>query len=85
MLIGKVTYVGNTSMEVRVDTYVENIETGIRRAINHAYLTCVHVDEDGKPLPIKYGLEVNTLSEQAEWEGGIKRNATRKHRTDNGY
>ena len=48
VLIGKVTYVGNTSMEVRVDTYVENIETGIRRAINHAYLTCVHVDEDGK-------------------------------------
>ena len=82
VLIGKV---GNTSMEVRVDTYVENIETGIRRAINHAYLTCVHVDEDGKPLPIKYGLEVNTLSEQAEWEGGIKRNAARKHRTDNGY
>ena len=67
VLIGKVTYVGNTSMEVRVDTYVENI------------------DEDGKPLPIKYGLEVNTLSEQAEWEGGIKRNAARKHRTDNGY
>jgi len=85
VLIGKVTYVGNTSMEVRVDTYVENIETGIRRAINHAYLTCVHVDEDGKPQPIKYGLEVKTLSEQAEWEGGIKRSQARKQRTSDGY
>lgn len=85
VLIGKITYVGNTSMEVRVDTYVENIETGIRRAINHAYLICVHVDENGKPIPIKYGLEVKTLSEQAEWEGAIKRNAVRKQRTNDGY
>lgn len=85
VLIGKITYVGNTSMEVRVDTYVENIETGIRRAINHAYLICVHVDENGKPIPIKYGLEVKTLSEQAEWEGAIKRNAVRKQRINDGY
>ncbi|MCM1133748.1 MAG: acyl-CoA thioesterase [Ruminococcus flavefaciens] len=85
VLIGKITYVGNTSMEVRVDTYVEDIETGIRRAINHAYLICVHVDEDGKPIPVKYGLEVKTLSEQAEWEGAIKRNAVRKQRTNDGY
>lgn len=85
VLIGKVTYVGNTSMEVRVDTYVENIETGIRRAINHAYLICVHVDENGKPIPVRYGLELETLSEQAEWEGGIKRNAVRKQRSNDGY
>lgn len=75
VLIGKITYVGNTSMEVRVDTYVEDIETGIRRAINHAYLICVHVDNDGKPIPVKYGLEVETLSEKAEWEGAVRHNA----------
>lgn len=34
VLIGEITYVGNTSMEVRVGTYVEDIETGIRCAIN---------------------------------------------------
>lgn len=85
VLIGKITYVGRTSMEVRVDTYVEDIETGIRRAINHAYLICVHVDEDGNPIPVQYGLDVETLSEKAEWEGAIKRNAARKKRTNDGY
>ncbi len=85
VLIGKVTYVGNTSMEIRVDTYVENIETGIRRAINHAYLICVHVDDNGKPVPVKYGLELETLSDKAEWDGGMKRNANRKQRFNDGY
>lgn len=85
VLIGKVTYVGNTSMEIRVDTYVENIQTGIRRAINHAYLICVHVDDNGKPVPVKYGLELETLSDKAEWEGGMKRNANRKQRFNDGY
>ena len=85
VLIGKVTYVGNTSMEVRVDTYVESIETGIRRAINHAYLICVHVDNNGKPTPVKYGLDIGTLSEKAEWEGAKKRNIARKQRFDDGY
>lgn len=85
VLIGKVTYVGNTSMEIRVDTYVENIETGIRRAINHAYLICVHVDDNGNPMPVKYGLEVETLSEKAEWEGALKRNIARKQRFNDGY
>lgn len=85
VLIGKITYVGNTSMEVRVDTYVENIDTGIRRAINHAYLICVHVDENGKPLPVKYGLELETISEKSEWEGAVKRSKARKQRFNDGY
>ena len=36
VLIGRITYVGRTSMEVRVDTYVEDLE-GMRRVINRAY------------------------------------------------
>lgn len=85
VLIGKITYVGNTSMEVRVDTYVENLDTGVRRAINHAYLICVHVDDDGKPTPVKYGLEVETVTQKAEWEGALKRNVIRKQRLNDGY
>ena len=38
VIIGKVTYVGNTSMEVKVDTYVEAL-SGERTPINHAYFT----------------------------------------------
>ena len=48
VLRGKVTYVGHTSMEVRVDTYVENRE-GMRRPINRAYFTMVALDEHDKP------------------------------------
>ncbi|MBR1739766.1 MAG: acyl-CoA thioesterase [Ruminococcus sp.] len=85
VLIAKVTYVGRTSMEVRVDTYVEEKDTGIRRAINHAYLTCVHVDSDGRPEPIDYGLEPLTITELAEWEGAQKRRAIRKQRSSEGF
>jgi len=50
VLIGQVTYVGNTSMEVRVDTYIERLD-GTRHPVNRAYLTIVAVDSDGKPDP----------------------------------
>lgn len=85
VLIAKVTYVGRTSMEVRVDSYVEEKHTGLRRAINHAYLTCVHVDDEGRPLPIEYGLEPVGLTEKAEWEGAQRRIAIRKQRTAEGF
>ncbi len=85
VLIAKVTYVGRTSMEVRVDTYVEEKATGLRRAINHAYLTCVHVDDDGRPKPIEFGLKPVSITEQAEWEGAQKRIAVRKQRNAEGY
>lgn len=85
VLIAKVTYVGRTSMEVRVDTYVEDKGSSIRRAINHAYLTCVHVDENGRPKPIEYGIIPEGITEQAEYEGARKRIAIRKQRTAEGF
>lgn len=85
VLIAKVTYVGRTSMEVRVDTYTEDKETGMRHLINHAYLMEVCVDKDGKPKPIAYGLKIETESEKAEWEGAIKRQAVRKQRKNEGF
>lgn len=80
VLKGRVTYVGNTSIEVRVDTFVEELETGEHFAINHAYLICVHVDEDGVPIPIRYGLDIRTEAEQAEWDSALKRAKSRKER-----
>ena len=41
VIIGKATYVGNSSMEVRVDTYVEHLSDGMRYPINRAYFTMV--------------------------------------------
>jgi len=85
VIIAKVTYVGRTSMEVRVDSYVEDCKTGMRYLINHAYLTEVHVDSSGKPQPIKYGLELTNEVERAEWEGAKKRIEVRKTRQAEGF
>ena len=51
VLRGKMTYVGRTSMEVRVDTYVEDLN-GLRKMINRAYLVMVSVDENNNPIQI---------------------------------
>lgn len=80
VLKSKVTYVGNTSIEVKVDSFVEDPETGDRFLINHAYLVFVHVDENGKPIPIRYGLSIESDSEQAEWDNALIRSALRKER-----
>lgn len=80
-----VTYVGTTSLEVRVDTYVENAETGERNVINTAYLTEVSVGEDEQTLPIRYDLELKTQQERHEWEAARKRRAVRKARTQEGF
>ncbi len=85
VIIARVTYVGRTSMEVRVDSYVEDVETGIRHLINHAYLTEVHVDAQGVPTPIEFGLELVNETERMEWEGAKKRIAVRKTRQAEGY
>ena len=78
------TYVGRTSMEVRIDSYVENMEDGIRRLINRAYLVTVAVDADGRPVQVP-ALKVETISEQAEWEAGKKRQELRKRRMKEGF
>ena len=44
VLVGTLTWVGSTSMEVRVDTYVEKLN-GTRYPVNRAYLTLVAVDD----------------------------------------
>lgn len=78
VLEGKMTYVGNTSMEVMVDTYVEDLN-GDREHINHAYLVMVAVDHYGKPMAVP-GLILQTDEEKAEWEAGEKRSNLRKQR-----
>ena len=71
VLIGQLTFVGKTSMEIRVDTYIETLD-GTRYPVNRAYLTLVAIDADGKPTPVP-GLIVESVGEQAEWEAGKKR------------
>ena len=76
-ICGRLVYVGNTSMQVRIDSYVESMEDGMRRMINTAFFVMVAVDDDGKPVQVP-GLRVKTLNEQAEWEAGEIRKEHRK-------
>ncbi|MDO4798540.1 MAG: acyl-CoA thioesterase [Coriobacteriales bacterium] len=79
-----VTHVERTSLEVRVDTYVEDTATGERRMINHAYLTEVCIDDEGKPTPVPYGLVANTPEEHEECAASRKRAELRKMRRAQG-
>ncbi|MCR4690564.1 MAG: acyl-CoA thioesterase [Lachnospiraceae bacterium] len=85
VIISKVTYVGRSSMEVRTDVYIEDRESGMRRVINRAYFTEVHVDDQGKPAKVKYGLRLESESDKAEWEGALKRIEMRKKRRAEGF
>ncbi len=83
VLIGHITYVGRTSMEVRVDTYVEDL-SGIRKVVNRAYIVMVAIDDEGSPAEVP-GLILETESEKAEWESGIRRKELRNSRRTEGY
>ena len=78
VLQGRVTYVGNTSMEVRVDSFVEHLD-GSRTKVNRAYLVMVALDENEKPTTVP-GLILETDEDRAEWEAGEIRDALRKCR-----
>lgn len=82
-LKGYLTYVGRSSMEVRIDSYVEKLN-GTRYMINRAYFVMVATDEDQKPIPVP-GLIVEGLSAQMEWDAAIKRQELRKQRQREGF
>ena len=83
VLFGQVTYVGRSSMEVRVDTYTETSD-GSRTLINRAYIDLVAIDETGKPIPVP-GLIIETQEQQDEWNAAAKRKALRKQRRQEGF
>lgn len=78
VISGHITYVGRTSMEICVETFVESL-TGERRLINHAYVVMVALDENENPTEVP-GLVIETDEEKAEWEAGRARSVARKQR-----
>ncbi len=83
VLVGRVTYVGNTSMEIRVDTYTEDLD-GIRRVINRAYIVMVAIDENGKPIQIP-DIILESEEQKMEYETAKKRRDMRKLRRIEGF
>ncbi len=74
-LWGKITHVGRTSMEVRVDTFVEEMD-GNRKLVNRAYMVMVAIDKNDRPRPVPE-LVLETEEERAEWAAAIKRRERR--------
>lgn len=75
---GKLTWVGSTSMEVCVDTYVETPD-GRRDRINNAHFMMVALDENDKPIPVPK-LILQTEDERIAWAHGEERSRIRKQR-----
>ena len=83
VLIGYLTHVGNSSMEVRIDTYVEK-KNGKRYPVNRAIFIMVALDENDHPVRVPR-LSVSSIEEQAKWEAAERRVALRKTRREEGF
>ena len=75
---GKITWVGTSSMEVCVDTYVETLQ-GQRTRINNAHFMMVALDENDKPMRVP-GLILQTEEEHLAWAHGEERRRIRNQR-----
>ena len=81
VISGKVTHVANSSMEVKVESFVENT-AGDRELINRAYLTMVGIDENNRPCRLPR-LILKTEEDKKEWEQAeIRRQIRRKQREE---
>ena len=75
VLAGHITWVGRSSMEVCVRTYVENLD-GSRELINQAYIIMVALDEQERPAEVPR-LKVETEEERREWQEAEERRRLR--------
>lgn len=83
VLQGMVTYVGHTSMEVRVDTFREALD-GKREMINRAYIDMVCINCKGEPTEVP-DLLLETEEQKQEYEAAKKRKQIRKQRRQEGF
>ena len=75
-LEGRVTWVGRSSLEVRVDTYAQALG-GEWRPVNVAYALMVALDANEKPAPAP-GLLLETEEQKREFTEGAARQEARK-------
>ena len=83
VLQGRVTSVGHSSMEIRVDTYREALD-GSREIINRAYIDMVAINCKGQPIEVP-DLQVVTPEQLQEYEAAKKRKQIRKQRRQEGF
>jgi acyl-CoA hydrolase len=65
--VAAVEYVGNSSMEIRVEVYAETVSTGERRHTHTAHAVFVAIDQHGRPRRVPR-LVPDTDEERAAYE-----------------
>ncbi len=83
VLEGFITYAGNTSMEICVKTFVENLD-GSKENINTAYVVMVAIDQFGTPVKVPH-LITETEEEKEYFEAAVKRKEYRKLRRSENF
>lgn len=68
----KVSRAFNTSMEIYIDVWLEDRESGIRTKANEAIYTFVAVDEIGIPVPVPQ-IEPQTDEEKTRYDAALRR------------
>jgi len=76
VLVAKPTFVGTTSMEVKVTTYVQHLDMS-RDLINDAYMIMVALDENDRPMKMPK-LILETAEDHLEWDAAKKRREVRE-------
>ena len=82
-LTAELTWVGRTSIEVRVEVLAENPLTGTNTMTNVAYLVYVALDSDGRPTPV-IPLIYENDDQRARAKAAEQRQADRKRRREQG-
>ncbi|KLT65698.1 MULTISPECIES: acyl-CoA thioesterase [Pedobacter] len=72
----KVTRAFNTSVEVRLDVWSENIPSGARQKSNEAYYTFVAVDQSARTIPVAEVIP-ETPEEVELYDGALRRRQLR--------
>lgn len=71
-LFAKLTWVGKTSIEVKVEVYSEDLFTGNKKLTNEAYLVFVAIDRYSNPIEVPQ-LRLENEQEKNEWDRAVKR------------
>jgi acyl-CoA hydrolase len=81
-MVGRVVYVGRTSVQTLVEVYAEDIQTGAYRHTNSCTATLVAIDDDHKPHPVPQ-FTTNTVQEKRDFLiGRARRELAQHHREE---
>ncbi|SFS07061.1 acyl-CoA thioesterase [Anaeromicropila populeti] len=71
MMRGRIVYVGRTSMDVLVETFVDDLH-GNRKKVSQGYYIYVALDKNGKPREVP-GICIETEEQKRDWESAKRR------------